>query len=130
MKNLTLASMYVLLGDYYSLIKKKSFLKNVNDNLFSFKNKGKIRLLKEGELTNDIEMNDCGNCIVELEQENLVIQNSKTNGYQFKLILSPKMININGIDSEISTDGKRFPISMYEIDCNILGYSKNNVFLQ
>ena len=75
-------------------------------------------------------MNDCGDCFVELEQENLVIQQSKTNGYQFKLILSPKMININGIDSEISTDGKRFPISMYEIDCNILGYSKNNGFLQ
>ncbi len=34
MKNITLASMYVLLGDYYSLIKKKSFLNNVNDIFF------------------------------------------------------------------------------------------------
>ena len=47
MKNFIIASMYVLFGDYYSLIKKQSFLNNVNDILFSFKNKGKIRLKKK-----------------------------------------------------------------------------------
>ena len=120
--------MYVLFGDYYSLIKKKSFLNNVNDILFSFKNKGKIRLLKEKDITNNLEINNCEDCIVELDQENLVIKKSKNNGYQFKLILTPKMININGINLDMNIDKENLTTSLYEIDCNILGYSKNNFF--
>ena len=125
-KNLTLVSMYVLLGDYYSLVQKKSFLYNENNILYSYKNKGKVRIIKENETMNP-ENNDCMECLVELNQDNLVINKSKDNLFQFKLMLNPKIININETNYEIKHE-KGSPLTVYEIDCSGLGYSKNLVY--
>ena len=125
-KNLTLASMYVLLGDYYSLVQRKSFLYNENNLIYSYKNKGKVRIIKENEIMN-FENKDCMECLVELNQENLVIKKSKDNSIQFKIMLHPKIININNTDLEIKNE-KGFPLQIYEIDCNGFGYSKNLVY--
>ena len=125
-KNLTLVSMYVLLGDYYSLVQKKSFLYNENNIIYSYKNKGKVRIIKENDITNS-EINDCMECLVELNQENLVINKSKDNLFHFKLMLNPKIININETNYEIKHE-KGSPLTVYEIDCSGLGYSKNLVY--
>ena len=124
-KNLTLASFYVLFGDYYSLVKRKSFLYNENNILYSFKNKGKVRIIKEREITNDLEPKDCEECLVELEQNNVTIKSSEKNGIQFKIILTPRMMNNDGKDISINSD---FPSFSYEIDCNIYGLSKNLIY--
>ena len=125
-ENLTLVSMYVLLGDYYSLVQKKSFLYNENNIIYSYKNKGKVRIIKENDITNS-EINDCMECLVELNQENLVINKSKDNLFHFKLMLNPKIININETNYEIKHE-KGSPLTVYEIDCSGLGYSKNLVY--
>ena len=124
-KNLTLASFHVLFGDYYSLVKRKSFLYNENNILYSFKNKGKVRIIKESEITNDLEPKDCEECLVELEQNNVTIKSSEKNGIQFKIILTPRMINNDGKDISINSD---FPSFSYEIDCNGYGLSKNLIY--
>ena len=125
-KNLTLASMYILLGDYYSLVQRKSFLYNENNIIYSYKNKGKVRIIKENEIMNP-ENNECMECLVELNQENLVIKKSKDNTFHFKLMLYPRMININNTNLEIKNE-KGFPLQTYEIDCNLFGYSTNLVY--
>ena len=124
-KNLTLASFHVLFGNY-SLVKRKSFLYNENNILYSFKNKGKVRIIKESEITNDLEPKDCEECLVELEQNNVTIQSSEKNGIQFKIILTPRMMKYDGKDISINSD---FPSFSYEIDCNIYGLSKNLINL-
>ncbi len=63
--------------------------------------------------------------IVFLNQiKKIFIKKSKTNGYQFKLILAPKMININGINLDMNIYKENLTTSLYEIDCNILGIPK------
>ena len=70
-RNFTLASIYILFGDYYSLVKRKNFLYNENNIIYSFKNKGKVRIVKERDLSINLDEKDCENCIVELEQNNI-----------------------------------------------------------
>ena len=124
-KNLSLASFHVLFGDYYSLVKRKSFLYNENNILYSFKNKGKVRIIRESDIINDLEPKDCEECLVELEQNNVTIKSSGKNGIQFKIILTPRMINNDGKDISINSD---FPSFSYEIDCNGYGISKNLIY--
>ena len=116
-QNLTLASMHILFGDYYSLVKRKNFLYNENNIIYSFKNQGKVRVLKEDEITENLEPKDCEDCIVELNQEDVIIKKNETGKIQFKIIITPK-IN-NNIDKSIIS---------YEIDCT--GFSRNYVYKQ
>ena len=125
-RNLTLASIYILFGDYYSLVKRKNFLYNEN-NIYSFKNKGKVRIVKERDLSINLNEKDYEDCIVELEQNNVVLKKS-SKGFQFKLILSPKRININGNELEINSFVKGLPVSIYEIDSYAFGFSKDEVY--
>ena len=116
-RNFTLASIYILFGDYYSLVKRKNFLYNENNIIYSFKNQGKVRVLKEDEITENLEPKDCEDCIVELNQEDVIIKKNETGKIQFKIIITPK-IN-NNIDKSIIS---------YEIDCT--GFSRNYVYKQ
>ena len=116
-QNLTLASMHILFGDYYSLVKRKNFLYNENNIIYSFKNQGKVRVLKEDEITENLEPKDCEDCIVELNQEDVIIKKNETGKIQFKIIITPK-IN-NNIEKSIIS---------YEIDCT--GFSRNYVYKQ
>ena len=116
-RNFTLASIYILFGDYYSLVKRKNFLYNENNIIYSFKNQGKVRVLKEDEITENLEPKDCEDCIVELNQEDVIIKKNETGKIQFKIIITPK-IN-NNIEKSIIS---------YEIDCT--GFSRNYVYKQ
>jgi len=118
-ENLTLASMHILFGDYYSLIRRKNFLYNENNILYSFKNIGKVRVIKEREITESMEPNNCENCVVELEQNDVIIKKNELGSLQFKIIITPKIMN---------KDEKGWPILSYEIDCNGTGFSKNYVY--
>ena len=70
-RNFTLTSIYILFGDYCSLVKRNNFLYNENNVIYSFKNKGKVRIVKERDLSINLDEKDCENCIVELEQNNI-----------------------------------------------------------
>ena len=118
-QNLTLASIHILFGDYYSLIKRKTFLYNENNILYSFKNIGKVRVIKEKEVTENMEPKDCENCVVELEQNDVIVKKNELGNIQFKIIITPKIMN---------KDEKGSPILSYEIDCNGFGFSKNYVY--
>ena len=118
-ENLTLASMHILFGDYYSLIRRKNFLYNENNILYSFKNIGKVRVIKEREITESMEPKNCENCVVELEQNDVIIKKNELGNLQFKIIITPKIMN---------KDEKGWPILSYEIDCNGTGFSKNYVY--
>ena len=126
-RNFTLALIYILFGDYYSLVKRKNFLYNENNIIYSFKNKGKVRIVKERDLSINLDEKDCEDCIVELEQNNVVLKKS-SKGFQFKLILSPKRININGNEFEINSFVQGLPVSIYEIDSYAFGFSKDEVY--
>ena len=120
LQNLTLASMHILFGDYYSLIKrKKNFLYNENNIIYSFKNIGKVRIIKENEITENMEPKNCENCVVELEQNALLIKKNELGNIQFKIIITPNIMN---------KDEKGRPILFYEIDCYGYGFSKNYVY--
>lgn len=94
--NLSLATIHILFGDYYSIVKKKTFLYNENNILYSFQNKGKVRIIKERDITNDLDPNNCADCLVELNQNKIELKNSDKKGIQFKIILTPHKINIDG----------------------------------
>ena len=126
-RNFTLTSIYILFGDYCSLVKRNNFLYNENNVIYSFKNKGKVRIVKERDLSINLDEKDCENCIEELEQNNVVLKKS-SKGFQFKLILSPKRMNINGNEFEINSFVKGLPVSIYEIDSYAFGFSKDEVY--
>ena len=128
-QNLTLASLYVLLGDYYSLIKRNdNFLYNENNIIYSFQNKGKVRILKENEITEDLNIENCKYCVVELNQNDVVVQKTKSGSFFFKIFLTPKKINIDGNDFDINSGKDGLPTTSYEIDCNSFGFSKNLIY--
>ena len=128
-QNLTLASMHILFGDYYSLIKNNyKFLYNENNIIYSFQNKGKVRILKENEITEDLNIENCKDCIVELNQDDVVVKKSKSGIFSFKIILTPKKINIDGNDFDINSGKNGLPIISYEIDCSSFGFSKNLIY--
>ena len=114
-KNLTLASFHVLFGDYYSLVKRTNFLYNENNIIYSFKNQGKVRVLKEDEISEDLEPKDCKDCIVQLNQEDVYIKKTNSGKIQFKIIITPK------INNQINNT-----ILSYEIDCT--GFSRNYIY--
>ena len=87
--------------------------------LYSFKNIGKDRVIKEREITESMEPNNCENCVVELEQNDVIIKKNELGSLQFKIIITPKIMN---------KDEKSGPILSYEIDCNGIGFSKNYVY--
>ena len=84
-----------------------------------------MRIIRESDIINDLEPKDCEECLVELEQNNVTIKSSGKNGIQFKIILTPRMINNDGKDISINSD---FPSFSYEIDCNGYGISKNLIY--
>ncbi len=87
--------------------------------LYSFKNIGKDRVIKEREITESMETNNCENCVVQLEQNDVIIKKNELGNLQFKIIITPKIMN---------KDAKGWPILSYEIDCNGIGFSKNYVY--
>lgn len=123
-ENFTLTSIHISYGDYYSLVKRNKFLQSK----YTYINKGKIRLIKERDLTNDIEPENCENCIIKLEQNNITFKKSKFKGIHFKIIMIPKIININGTDIKINSGKNGEPISIYEIDCNVFGFSQHMLY--
>ena len=64
--------------------------------LYSFKNIGKDRVIKEREITESMEPNNCENCVVQLEQNDVIIKKNELGNLQFKIIITPK-IYINKI---------------------------------
>ncbi len=128
-QNLTLTSVYVELGDYYSLIKRNdNFLYNKNKIFYSFQNIGKVRIVQENEITEDLNIENCKDCIVELNQDDVVVQKTKSGSFFFKIFLTPKKINIDGNDFDINSGKDGLPTSSYEIDCNSFGFSKNLIY--
>ena len=110
-QNLTLTSVHVLFGDYYSLIKRKyNFLYNENNIIYSFQNKGKVRILKENEITEDLNIENCKDCIVELNQDNVILKKSENGIQYFKIVLTPKKINIDGNDFDINSGKNGLPV--------------------
>ena len=128
-QNLTLTSVHVLFGDYYSLIKRKyNFLYNENNIIYSFQNKGKVRILKENEINEDLNIENCKDCIVELNQDNVILKKSENGIQYFKIVFTPKKINIDGNDFDINSGKNGLPVFSYEIDCRSFGFSKNLIY--
>ena len=127
-RNFTLTSIYILFRDYYSLVKRNNFLYNENNVIYSFKNKGKVRIVKERDLSINLDEKDCEDCIVELEQNNVVLKKS-SKGFQFKLILNPKRININGNELEINSFVKDYLYQYMKLILMLLVFQKMKFIL-
>ncbi len=122
--NLTSDGMYITLGDYYSIInKKKNFLDN-EDNIYYFFNKG-IKLINENELDINQTIDNCKNCLIQLEKNQLNFD--ENNRLIFSLFIKPNKLIRQKL--EINYENNENNITIFKIQCLGLGYSTHKLFI-
>ena len=116
--------MYITLGDYYSIInKKKNFLDN-EDNIYYFFNKG-IKLINENELDINQTIDNCKNCLIQLEKNQLNFD--ENNRLIFSLFIKPNKLIRQKL--EINYENNENNITIFKIKCLGLGYSTHKLFI-
>ena len=107
---------YIQYKDYYSIIHNKNIF---GKKYFSFINE--IKEINENDLNYDINPDDCENCMIKLNNENI-----KNSGpLQFSLYLNPRFLNtplFNKTFKNKTFNGKTY-FTFYEF--NVTGYSVN-----
>lgn len=117
LKNLSFTSLNILFSDYYSLINKINIF---NEN----KTLSNIRIIKEKNLKNDSKLENCEDCMIELEQKEIIAKNSKS-GIKFKIFLVPKFVKFDKKNLKENSDKNGNLVYTYTIDCIGLRFSKN-----
>ena len=107
---------YIQYKDYYSIIHNKNIF---GKKYFSFINE--IKEINENDLNYDINPDDCENCMIKLNNENI-----KNSGpLQFSLYLNPRFLNTPIYNKTFKNkifNGKTY-FTFYEF--NVTGYSVN-----
>lgn len=114
--NITVGSVFISYGDYYSIINGKQFLRN--EVFYTFENKGKVRKLYNKEI-GQVPVTECPSCMVEIPRSNIVQKKGKIG---FKLFVNPTRFwehksNNDTLDNDVNT--------LLELDCETIGYSKH-----
>ena len=107
---------YIQYKDYYSIIHGG---KVFGKKYFSFINE--IKEIKENDLIYDMNPDDCENCMIKLNSENIKIHGL----FQFSLYLNPRFLKtplFNKTFKNKTFDGKTY-FTFYEL--NVTGYSIN-----
>ena len=121
--NSTISShaMYIRYGDYYSIIHQKPFLGNEK---FSIKNE--IRNINEYDLKEEIEPENCTNCVIHLNDNCLKV----IGPFKFSLYLTPGYISTpfyNKTYENFTINGNKY-YTYYEFE--MTGYSINKAIIQ
>ena len=121
--NSTISShaMYIRYGDYYSIIHQKPFLGNEK---FSIKNE--IRNINEYDLKEEIEPENCTNCVIHLNDNCLKV----IGPFKFSLYLTPGYISTpfyNKSYDNYTINGNKY-FTYYEFE--MTGYSINKAIIQ
>ena len=121
--NSTISSnaMYLRYGDYYSIIHQKPFLGNEK---FSIKNE--IRNINEYDLKEEIEPENCTNCVIHLNNNCLKV----IGPFKFSLYLTPGYIITpfyNKSYDNYTINGNKY-FTYYEFEMS--GYSINKAIIQ
>ena len=107
---------YIQYKDYYSIIHNKKIF---GKKYFSFINE--IKEIKENDLNYDMNPDDCENCMIKLNSENIKINSL----FQFSLYLNPRFLKtplFNKTFKNKTFNGKTY-FTFYEL--NVTGYSIN-----
>ena len=94
---------YISFGDYYSIFKKQNFL----NNQYEVVQTKKLRFVNDTSVAN-LNMTECENCIVKIKKQNV---KSKEDKMHFSIFYPGE------------SNGTSF--AFYEVDCMVVGYSKN-----
>ena len=107
---------YIQYKDYYSIIHNKKIF---GKKYFSFINE--IKEIKENDLNYDMNPDDCENCMIKLNSENIKINSL----FQFSLYLNPRFLKtplFNKTFKNKTFNGKTY-FTFYEL--NVTGYAIN-----
>ena len=108
--------LYIQYKDYYSIIHNKNIF---GKKYFSFINE--IKEIKENDLNYDMNPDDCENCMIKLNSENIKINSL----FQFSLYLNPRFLKtplFNKTFKNKTFNGKTY-FTFYEL--NVTGYAIN-----
>jgi len=120
--NLTTDGIYLKLGDYYSIINKKKYFLNTDENIYNFFNKG-IKFINENELDINNTIHNCKNCLIQLEKNQLDFD--EKNRLIFSIFIKPNKIIRKKL--EINFENNENNVTFFEIHCLGLGYSTHNL---
>ena len=121
--NFTNQEIYIKYGDYYSLIHQKHFLRNITEENYIIKKNGIINLY-ENDINEDLNIENCKNCMIKLKQNNLN-KNSKNQFPKFKIFLHPKILITPNY--EINLNNNKNLSKYIEVDCYAIGFSINEL---
>lgn len=113
--NITVGSVFISYGDYYSITNGKQFLSN--EVFYIFENKGKVRKLYNEEI-GQVPVTECPSCMVEIPRSDIVQKKGKIG---FKLFLNPTRF----WEHKSNNDTLDNDYTLFELDCETTGYSKH-----
>lgn len=113
--NITVGSVFISYGDYYSITNGKQFLRN--EVFYTFENKGKVRRLYNEEI-GKVPVTECPSCMIEIPRSNIVQKKGKIG---FKLFVNTKRF----WEHKANNDTLDNYNTLLELDCETTGYSQH-----